>query len=939
MLGEKAPDVSLTADGSESPRRRFLLDSGWRFHLGDIPFPVISGHGASYHYAKAGAAVGAAAPDFDDSGDDWRDVNLPHDWAMDLPIDRNANLSQGFRQRGIGWYRRSFKINPDDRGKHFELQFDGVSTHCTVWVNGLVAHRNFCGYTSFQIDITPFLRFGDDLNTVVVRVDANEQEGWWYEGAGIYRHTWLAIRDPLHIKTNGLYAKPERDAKGKWSVPLEVALFNSGEADASTVVNAVLLDQSGTEIAKESAPVSVLPLGEATALLHVSVPGSPQLWSVDHPNLYTIRVDVVSDGKTLDTAVEKIGFRTIRFDAKTGFYLNEQPLKLKGTCNHQDHAGVGVAVPDSLWDFRIRKLKEMGSNAYRCAHNPPSAEFLDACDRLGMLVMDETRNFNTTEEYVRQLEGIVRRDRNHPSVILWSVFNEEPFQGSEQGYEMVRRMSAAVKRLDALRPVTAAQSGGIFNPLNATMAADVAGLNYQSGAYAQFHKAYPDKPVLSSEDGSAVMTRGEYETDLNKRFVIDSYDTQWQRWGRNQRTAWRQIDEQPFMAGGFVWTGFDYRGEPQPLNWPATGSSFGILDQCGFPKSAFYIRQAMWIKDKPILYVIPHWNWPGRENQPIKVMAISNAEEVELFVNGKSQGRKKNDPYDMIEWPQVPYEPGELEAIAYRGRAEVGRFAVRTTGPAVALELVPDRSSLRGDGLDAQPVTVRAVDVAGNVVPDSHPMATLTTSGPGAVIGIANGDPLCHEPEKALSHSLYHGLASAIVQSSRGGSGSLTLTASAEGLKPAKVTIYVEPVSGPPMLEPAPRGFLVQRWRMSPVTMTPPDPQAKINETDMNTWTAVDAGKTQRFAGGRFAMFRTTIKPPAFLKKDAGTLLFKGIEGKSTIWIDGTLAATTGDETQARNLSIPLNAGTADLTVSVIVEAHSPDTNAGLSGVVEVQRR
>jgi beta-galactosidase len=291
------------------------------------------------------------------------------------------------------------------------------------------------------------------------------------------------------------------------------------------------------------------------------------------------------------------------------------------------------------------------------------------------------------------------------------------------------------------------------------------------------------------------------------------------------------------------------------------------MDQCGFPKSAFYIRQALWIKDKPILQVIPHWNWPGRENQPIKVMAISNAEEVELFVNGKSQGRKKNDPYDMVEWPEVPYEPGKLEAIAYRDGKETTRFAVQTTGPAVALELVPDRSSMRGDGQDAQPVTVCAVDAAGNVVPDSQPMATLTVSGPGTVIGIANGDPCAMSPRRHSATRSTTGWRVPLWQSSRGGSGPLTLTATAEGLRPAKVTISVDPVSAPPMLEPAPRAFLVQRWRMSPVSATAPDPQMKINDTDMNTWTAVDAGKPQRFVGGRFAMFRANIKPPAFLKR------------------------------------------------------------------------
>lgn len=918
-------------------REHLSLDRGWLFHLGDIPFPEVRGHGASYGNAKAGGAGGAAAPGFDDT--DWRELDLPHDWAVELPIDRKANPSQGFHPRGIGWYRRTFRVDQVHHGRHLELQFDGVATHCTVWVNGLVAHRNWCGYTSFQVDITPFARYGDDLNTIAVRVDANEQEGWWYEGAGLYRHTWLVVRNPVHIATDGVYANPVRHPDGAWSVPVEVSLFNSGKADASVKVTATLLDPSGATVVTTSSVTTVAALNGSLSRLELAVPGLPQLWSVEKPVRYTLCATVARGDEALDRAEVKIGFRTFRFDATSGFYLNDHPLKLKGLCNHQDHAGVGVAVPDSLWDFRIRKLKEMGANAHRCAHNPPAAEFLDACDRLGLLVMDETRNFNTTDEYVRQLEWLVRRDRNHPSVILWSVFNEEPFQGSEQGYEMVRSLAAVVKRLDTTRPVTAAQSGGIFNTLNATKAADVAGLNYQSDAYAAFHKAFPDKPVVSSEDACAVMTRGEYETDKHMRHVLDSYDTQWQPWGRNHRTAWKQIDEQPFLAGGFAWTGFDYRGEPQPFDWPATGSSFGIMDQCGFPKSAFYIRQALWIKDRPILTLIPHWTWPGHEGRPVKVMAISNADEVELYVNGRSQGRKKNDPYDMVEWPQVPYEPGTLEAVAYRNGVEATRFSVETAGTAVALELVPDGGTMEGDGRDAQPVTVRAVDAAGRVVPDAGPMVTFTVEGPGLVIGVGNGDPLCHEPDKASQRSLFHGLASVIIQTKRAGSGSLILKATAVGLKPASVTIDVRAVPAPPEVESARRGFPVQRWRMSPVTEMAPDPTVAIGETDMNTWAGVDAGHLQRFRGGRFAMFRATFTPPAFLRREGGSLLFKAIDGKAAIWIDGKQVAATGANTKARDLRIPLEPGNAERTVTVVVEAEHADMNAGLGGVVEVQRR
>ena len=751
-------------------RERLTLDYGWLFHLGDIPFPVIKGQGPSYENAKAGRAWGAAAPECDDS--EWRTLDLPHDWAVEGPFDPNENPTQGYRPRGIGWYRRHFKLDKSDQGKHFELQFDGVATQCVVWVNGILAHRNWCGYNSFNIDITPFAKFGDDVNTIAVRVDANPMEGWWYEGAGIYRHTWLVKRSPVHVVTDGIFANPIRNADGSWTVPIEATLGNFDTTAVEVDVEATLIDPTGSVVHRASATVTVNPLEESTVRIEIPV-DSPQLWSVDEPALYKVRTTVRRDGQEVDQVVTRCGFRTIRFDPDQGFFLNDQPLKLKGVCNHQDHAGVGVAVPDSLWEYRIRRLKEMGANAYRCAHHPPSAEFLDACDRLGLLVMDENRNFNTTPEYMRLLEWLVRRDRNHPSVILWSVFNEEPMQGTQQGYEMVRRMATAVKQLDRTRPVTAAQSNSMFNRFNASQAADVAGFNYQHEAYDQYHVANPTKPIISSEDTSAVMTRGEYSTDRN-RAVLNSYDTEFQPWGTTHRNAWKAIAERPFVAGSFVWTGFDYHGEPQPLEWPATGSSFGCLDLCGFPKSAYYIRQALWIDDRPILQLLPHWNWPGRDGEPIHVMALTNAETVELVLNGKPIGEKSVDKYEMVSW-DVPYEPGKLEAIAKDNGREVARFAVETTGPPVALQLLADRPSLAGDGCDAQPITVQAVDAHGRPVPTANLPVHFDLTGPGAIIGLGNGDPTCHEPEKGDRRSLFNGLAQVVIQSESRSSGQIKL--------------------------------------------------------------------------------------------------------------------------------------------------------------------
>ena len=694
------------------------------------------------------------------------------------------------------------RLDPADRGRSLELQFEGIATHCTVWLNGTIVHRNWCGYTGFSIDLTPFAMYGDHLNTIAIRVDADAQEGWWYEGAGIYRHAWLIKRNATHLTTDGVWANPVRKQDGTWELPVEASLRNDGTGSVATTVDVELLDPSGGKVGETSARADVMPLDETVAKLSIPVT-KPTLWSVDTPALYTVRTTLKEGAAQLDQRVTRCGFRTIRFDPDKGFFLNDQPLKLKGTCNHQDHAGVGVAVPDSLWDFRIRRLKELGSNAYRCAHNPPAPEFLDACDRLGMLVMDENRNFNASPEYVRQLEWMVRRDRNHPSVILWSVFNEEPMQGTEAGYEMVRRMKAVVRRLDTTRPVTAAMSGGASAPINVSQAVDVVGFNYQQGQYDPFHKSHPNQPVTSSEDTSSFMTRGVYVTDPKLPYA-DSYDDSRAPWGGTHRGAWQAIAKRPFVAGGFVWTGFDYRGEPQKFSWPSVSSVFGIMDTCGFPKAAYYMHQAAWIDDKPVLHLIPHWNWKGGEGKPIKVMALTNAESVDLFLNGKSLGEKPVDRLDGGVW-EVNYEPGRLEAVAKKGGREYARFAEETTGDPVALKLSADRPELAGDGADAQPITVSAVDAQGREVPTANLPVTFELTGPAAIIGTGNGDNASHEPEKTNSRSLFNGLAEVIVQSQRDTDGTAVLTANAAGLQPASVRITVNKVAPIPAVPPGDR--------------------------------------------------------------------------------------------------------------------------------------
>jgi beta-galactosidase len=919
-----------TSIAQDTGNGRFSLDKGWRFHLGDIPFPVITGHSMSYDNAKAGKAWGAAAPEYDDTN--WRLLNLPHDWAVEQPFDSTANLSQGYKQRGIGWYRRGFKIDEADHGKNLELQFDGIATHCTIWFNGMIVHRNWSGYTSSYIDITAFAKYGEDINTVVVRVDAIDQEGWWYEGAGIYRHTWLVKRAPVHLITDGVFAQPVRN-NGLWTIPVETTVENSGKQTALYDVEISLIDKNGKQVAQGKVSASVMPLGKTITNLSVPVI-NPELWSIDKPTLYTVQTKIKQNRALLDSLTTLCGFRTIKFTADSGFYLNDKRIKIKGVCNHQDHAGVGVAVPNSLWDFRLRKLKEMGVNGYRCAHNPPSKEFLEACDRIGILVMDENRNFNSTPEYMLQLDWMIRRDRNHPSIILWSVFNEEPMQGTEDGYEMVRRMSNEVKKFDKTRPITAASSGGLFTPINVSQAVDVVGFNYQISKYDSFHEQYPNLPITSSEDVSGLMTRGEYANDL-KKHLIEAYDTQKPNWGATHRKTWKTIDERPFVAGCFVWTGFDYRGEPQPFSWPTVSSSFGIMDICGFPKTAFYLHKALWVKDKPVLQLVPHWNWPADSiGRPIRVMALSNVDKVKLILNGKDIGEQVVDKYEMNTW-KVPYQPGKLEAIGYKNGKQVSHFVIETTGKPESIELIPDRKAIAGEGWDAVPITVRVLDAKGRPVQNANLPIEFEVSGPGSIIGTGNGDANSHEPDKGNKRNLYNGLAQVILQSKAGGSGQLVLTAKSKGLKNGNVSITVNPATEVPFVSIINPIMTLNKWRISPLSNTKPDPNQDVADYDQNTWTVVNPSSLQQFDSGNFAIFRTTFKPFENQRINGGKIILKDVTGKAEVYIDKKLSGTKSTADKG-DIIVLFPSGDGERKISVLIDSEK-GSKAGLGGSITAE--
>ena len=904
------------------------LNKGWRFHEGDIPMPTIRGHGSSYANAKAGMAGGAAAPDFDDS--EWGGVMLPHDFASFQLPEESANAAQGYRKRGIGWYRSLIRLDEADHGKHIELQLDGIATLATVWFNGTQVAHVWSGYSSAYIDLTPFATYGEALNSLVIRADATSMQGWWYEGAGIYRNTWLVKREQVHIVTDGVFAHPVF-ADGQWRIPLEVTLYNIRKSAQTVQVESVLIDAAGRTVARFDAPAEVGVLARRVVGGEIRV-DHPKLWSLEERNLYSVRTRVLQDGKLLDEVTTRCGFRTQRFDPERGFFLNDQHVKLQGVCIHQDHAGVGVAVPYGVLDYRLRRLKDLGVNAIRCSHNAQDKRFYELCDELGFLVMDENRVFNPAPAHLEELMWLVRCHRNYPSIILWSVFNEEPTQGTEQGHEMVRRMAAAVRSLDTSRPTTAAMNFGHFEPVNAAQAVDVVGFNYQHLNYEEFHRQFPTVPMTSSEDVCGYQTRGAYLT-VPEKHIFASYDDDAASWGTTHRVGWKAIAEKPYVAGAFVWTGFDYHGEPSPYEWPSNSSFFGIMDLCGFEKNAFWLHQAQWRKE-PVLQLAPHWNWAGKEGQPILVMALHNMDEVEVFLNGRSYGRQQGDIYEMNRW-NVPYAPGKLSAVGYRGGKVAKRFDIETTGEPVALKLTPDRDVMLGDGLDAQPIKVEALDAKGRHVPLAQHQIVFKIDG-GDIVGLGNGDPNDITSEKGDTRALFNGLAQVIVQTREGTAGTLKLGASAAGLKSAVLTVEVrkarpswdyqatsQPVQG------------IGGWRSSPVGPAPIDPNLRAAGTDMNSWGWITPGTKARPAERTgYVLYAAEGWLFSRVRKHGGRLEFVEVTGPCQVFIDGKkIGEKTSDAPGPLQMAFPPGLDKFRVSVLCPVTAGRPH---GLSGVVRL---
>ncbi len=903
------------------------LDGMWRFHKGDIPSPRPLTHRGSYDSVKSGNAIGAAGHSFDDM--DWRLVDLPHDWAIEVGPVPTENLAQGFRARGIGWYRRSFRLDPAQRGHYLELQFGGIATNATVWFNGDVVAHNWSGYTSIYIDITSLAVFGEDNNTIAIRVDADTIEGWWYEGAGLYRHSWLISRPPVHATSDGIHADPRRNTAGDWRLPVEVDVYSIKDAPVEARLTLDLVDRDGKAVATTTTAATLAPLTPTPVRLELDGL-KPHLWSVDAPYLYQVRLTVHADGDEADVRTQACGFREARFDAQAGFFLNSEPLKIKGVCLHQDHAGVGVAVPDALVHWRVQQLKALGCNAIRSAHNAPSTALLDACDALGVLVLDENRHFNAAPDYAAQLAWLIRRDRNRPSVILWSIFNEEPSEGTAVGYEMARRLTAVIKALDDSRPVTAAMSSGAFTPVNVGQAVDVVGFNYQQTLYDPFHAHQPTVPVISTEDTSAFMTRGAVTTDRARHVLADN-DSEFAVWGASQRRSWREIQSRPFVAGGFVWTGFDYHGEPTPFDWPSNSSCFGLLDLCGFPKAAFYIRQALWVEDRPILRILTPWSGQARETT--QVFIATNLEQVDLLLNGRLVGSQKPRPFDMTVFPVV-YEAGHLEARGWKGGKVVAVHSVDTPGPARRIRLTPSRAVIRGDGHDSVPITIEVTDGRNRPLAAADDRIVLTVEN-GRLIGGGNGDPTSLASGNESDVRLFNGLAQAIVQSNPDSQGQLVVTAMSWGLGTSTLSLRIE-AGAVPRISPAPARFFIKGWRQSPLVSIRPTAPQTLADNDMNSWAIVSPGDAPPFSAGTgYVTLVAGAGVPAAIHKTGGTIVFERINGAGELWLDGHRVATKPDAAGGPLRGV-IPAGLSHMQVTLILEAR-PDLRTGLPGLVFIE--
>ena len=677
-------------------REKLLFNHDWEFHKGDIETNLVKYKSIVYDEAKTERALrGPASRNYNTSKtatENWEKVDLPHDYVIHENPNPEGNEGLGFYLYENAWYRKKFTLLPEDKNKRITLLFEGVATHATVYVNGCLLKRNFNGYTEFEVDITDVVEF-DKENTVSVYVNTQSNEGWWYEGGGIYRHVWLVKTEFVSIDLYGIYAKPEKADERQWIVSAEVTLRNDFFENKRVEIVCLVKQSDGKVVAQGNCGGILLCNDKKTLKLKMTV-DSPKLWSPDTPSLYHLEVRVLHGNKTVDIDTVHFGFRTVFADAQRGLFINGKHYKIQGLCGHADCGLMGKAVPDNIHRYKVRLMKEMGANGYRTSHYPQSSALMDALDEAGFIVMDEARWFESTEESLAQLEMQIKRDRNRPSVIFWSIGNEEHFHGDKRGRRIAQKMYSFIKKLDSTRYIMTA----ICVPPDKTTVCediDVVGINYNWDGYDICRKLYPDKPIVSSENCATGTTRGWYFDDNKDKSFITSYDHHSSKLFKSREYTWKYIAEREWILGGYQWIAFEHRGEAL---WPRLCSQSGAIDLFMQKKDAFWQNRSHWTSE-PMVHLLPHWNWNGLEGEIIRVCAYTNTEQLELFLNGKSLGLRKIEKYGHGEW-QVEYEAGRLEVIAYDGDRIVARDERITSKKASRLMLKLDTEDVKANGED-----------------------------------------------------------------------------------------------------------------------------------------------------------------------------------------------------------------------------------------------
>ena len=850
---------AVPAIAADSPRERSLLDSDWRFIKDD---PADAAAQLDYKTVKAdveamgqdvqnpaqsqeplpdaikgktGEGVSYVQTTFDDSS--WRQLNLPHDWAIEGPFKQEYFGGTGkLPYWGVGWYRKHFDLPKTDEGKRIFLNIDGAMSYSMVWINGHFVGGWPCGYTSYQVELTPYLTYGES-NVIAVRLDNPDKSSRWYPGAGIYRNVWLTKTSPVHVANNGTYLTTPDVSPDQASVDLKVSLDNqspvSTDVSMTTDIYELTVDDTrGGAAVAQAAPVSVtIPAGTRQVSEVKLTVTKPKLWDLANPNRYVAVTTLTQNGTVVDQYETPFGIRTIKIDPNTGFYLNGQHVEINGTCNHGDLGALGTAINTRALQRQLEILKEMGCNAIRTSHNPPAPEQLTLCDKMGILVMDEAfdcwgagKNPNDyhvlfADWHSKDLRTQIRRDRNHPCVILWSIGNE--VQEQWWGQKLARSLTDIVHSEDPTRLVTAACDIPEAGSNGFQKSLDALGFNYKYGSYQAFHEKNPDEPVFGSETASTISSRGEYFFSPNSDktdFQVSSYDLSAPGWASPPDPELKAEAKFPFVFGQFLWTGFDYLGEPTPYNNDATNllnftdpaakarmademktlgklpvpsrsSYFGAIDLAGFKKDLFYMMQAAWLPDHPMAHILPHWNWPERVGLVTPVFVYTSGDEAELFLNGQSLGRKKKGSEFRLRWDDVKYAPGELKVVAYKNGRQWAEDEVKTTGDAAKLILNPDRTDIKADGQDLSFITVAIADKAGLTVPRSHNLVEFEVSGPADIIATDNGDATSLVSFQSKERQAFNGLALVIVRTKPGQTGDIVVKAKSDGLAPAEVTL------------------------------------------------------------------------------------------------------------------------------------------------------